>query len=146
MERFHLGQHFIHETELPAVLGAAPVLQEAVHLVDQEHCRILRGLPEGTGDVLLAFTHPFGYQVGSPNHVQWSLELLGKPAAIGGLAGSRRPVQAEPPGSGPRQSGSQSGQVGIRVNEGRVIDPGQTIGVRSGNRLVPLGFQRIADQ
>src|SRR3990167_3037292 len=54
---FHLSQHFVYRTDLPAMPSVAPVLQKAVHLIEQQDRIIVVSLLKCPGEVLLGHSH-----------------------------------------------------------------------------------------
>src|SRR5436190_9204598 len=85
-EALHLCQHLVHLGHFPAAMGAAPVLQEAVDLIDEENGVLAFGLREGSGNVLFALSYPHRDEVGSALDEDWHIELAREPTAIGALA------------------------------------------------------------
>ena len=121
-------------------------MQKAVHLVDEQQRTVLLGFAEGAGDVLLGLADVHRQQVGRAAHQQRHVQLLGQPAAKGGLARARRAVQAQAGAARGRNALCQRGQVGVGVQKGGVIHLGQAVGVMARQRAVALGLQRVADQ
>ena len=57
---FHPCQHFIDLRYLPTAFGTAPVGQQAVRLVKNQHGTVSARLGKSAGDVLLASADPLG--------------------------------------------------------------------------------------
>ena len=148
-ERLHARQHFIDQADLPAAFGPAPVLQKAVHLVDQQQRPVLLGLPKRLGDVFLIAADPLRHQVRGPFDVQRHVQLARQPAAVRGFPRARRPKQAQPASAGPLQPGRQLQQVSVGIDQAGVIHLRGQRGVRSrqpGQRRMALRLQRAVDQ
>ena len=99
--------------------------------------------------IFFGFADEHGQQVGCAAHHQRAVELPGQPAAEGRFAGAGRAVQAQAGATGgacSHQALRDLGQVGVGIQEGGVIHPGQGVGVVAWQRAVALGLQRVADQ
>src|SRR6185295_9947130 len=98
-------------------------------LIDEEDGILAFGLREGSGNVLLALSHPHRDEVGGAPGEDRHIKLAREPAAIGALAGSRRPIEAEPAGPRLGEAPRERGEIDVGVDELRVIDFGKPIGI-----------------
>ena len=81
-----MGEHFVDLGDFPALVGTAPVLQEAVHFVKHENSLVFFGLGEGLGDELLGFADVFGKQIGAAFVDKLFACLFGEPCGVGAFA------------------------------------------------------------
>ena len=87
-----MGEHFVDLGDFPALVGAAAVLQEAVHFVKHEDGLVFFGLGKGLGDELLGFADVFGQQIGAAFVDKLFARLFGEPCGIRAFARTCRAV------------------------------------------------------
>jgi len=63
-ERLHLRQHLVHQRHFPTLTDTLPVLQEAVHLINQQDGLSTFCRKEGGGQIPFAAAHPHREQIG----------------------------------------------------------------------------------
>src|SRR3546814_15305672 len=87
-EAFQLSQELVDLTGFPRSVGAAPILQEAVDLVDLQYGILACGLLEGSRQLLLHDATERALQIRNALEQDRSVEGIGKPAHAGGLSSS----------------------------------------------------------
>ena len=95
MVAFHLLQHLVDLGHLVGAVGAAPVHQEAVGLVKQQHGFFFRRFLEHGGHVLLCLADVLAHQVAGLLDDERLAQVLGDVLAQSGLAGAGRTVEAQ---------------------------------------------------
>ena len=127
-------------------MGASAVLEKAVHLVDQQQGPGFAGLGKGPGDVALGAAHVHVEDVRGPLDHQRQAEVFRQPAAEGGLARAGRAVETEPPSLRPGEPVGHGEQVGVGIDERRIVDRWQLLLHGLVVQPVPLGLQGTPDQ
>jgi hypothetical protein len=116
----HLHQQFVHHRHLPGLLGARPVPQESLRLVDDQERVLLARLLERARDVPLGLADPFRQQVGAALQHRLQPHCARELAGKGALARSGRAIETKRDiarRTRRGQGGLQPGQIDIRVRQ-----------------------------
>ena len=118
-----LAQHLVHHADLPIAVGAAPISEEGVRLVDDQEAVRRTGLGEGSGDLLLGLSDPLAHEFRSTLRQGIQTHALRELFRVFGLPAPGRTVKKDPQATAAdlHDPVGQRGEIGVGVDQRQVV-------------------------